>query len=459
MNDTTLFDDSAISRLRDDFSGSILSPGSEGYETARRVHNGMIDRRPAVIARCAGVADVVDALAFAVEHDLEIAVRGGGHNVAGRAVCDDGIMIDLSAMRGAWIDPRQRRIRVQGGATWADFNRATQLHGLAATGGAVSSTGVAGLTLGGGFGYLMGQYGYTIDNLRSVELVTANGEVVQASDEENRELFWGLRGGGGNFGIATSFEFALHPVGPTVHGGMIAHPFNDSTDMLHFYSDLTAGVENEFTVLAGFTHARDGSGTKLAAMLACHCGVARDGASALERVKSFGSPVADGLGPLPYTALNQMLDPGVPNLELYYWKSCFIDELNGEVIALLVEQFARCPSIKSKLFVEHIHGVAVQPDPSATAFPHRHPGYSILIISQWLNSGDNHRNIAWARETYDRLIPYSRAGAYTNYMDDDESMARVKAAFGDNFPRLQKLKDCYDPGNIFHRNQNVPPTE
>ena len=291
-----------------------------------------------------------------------------------------------------------------------------------------------------------------------MELITAAGEVTQASHEENAELFWGLRGGGGNFGIATSFEFALHPVGPTVHGGLIAHPFSAARDMLGFYRDLTSDLADELTIVAGLTHTRDGSATKLAVMLACHCGPHEDAVSALKPIKSFGTAVVDNLGPLSYTALNQILDPGVPKLDLYYWKSCFIDELDDDVIEILDEQFARCPSQMSKHFVEHFHGATLRPDPSATAYPHRHAGYSILIISQWRDSEHNEQNIAWARETYDRLASYSRDGAYSNYMDDDESMARVRQAFGDNFPRLRKLKDRYDPTNLFHRNQNIPPS-
>ena len=458
MSLTALLDQSIVSPLAEKFSGSILLPGDDGFETARRVHNGMIDRRPAVIARCIGSADVADALALAIEHDLEVAVRGGGHNVAGRAVCDDGMMIDLSLMKGTWVDPKRQRTRVQAGVTWGEFNRATQLHGLATTGGAVSSTGVAGLTLGGGFGFLMGKYGFTIDNLITVDLITANGEVVQASDEENSELFWGLRGGGGNFGVATSFEFALHPVGPTVHGGLIAYPISAAKEMLGFYRDLTTDLADELTIVAGLTHTRDGSGTKLAAMLAGHCGSPGEATSALRPIKNFGTPVADNLGPLSYTALNQILDPGVPKLDRYYWKSCFIDELGDDVIRILDEQFARCPSQTSKLFVEHFHGAALRPDPSDMAFPHRNAGYSILIISQWQDGEHNEQNIAWARETYDRLAPYTQDGAYSNYMDDDEGMTRVRQAFGDYFPRLQILKDRYDATNLFHRNQNIPPS-
>lgn len=452
------FDRSIISTLKERFSGQILLPGDDGYDTQRRIHNGMIDRRPAMIARCLVNADVVDALAVALDHNLEIAVRGGGHNVAGRAVCDDGMMIDLSLMKGTWADPEQKRVRVQGGVTWGEFNRATQLHGLAATGGAVSSTGVAGLTLGGGFGFLKGKCGLTIDCLRSVELVTASGDVIQASQEDNEDLFWGLRGGGGNFGIATGFEFDLHAIGPLVHGGMITYPFDEARDMLKFLHDLNADAPDELTVLAGLTHARDGSGTKLAAMVPCHCGSAKDASAALERIRSFGTPVLDGLGQISYSALNQIFDPGVPNLDLYYWKSCFVEELGDEVIAALLEQFAHCPSTKTKIFIEYFHGAAVRPEPGAMAYPHRTEGYSILIITQWTDPADNECNIAWARKTFDRLAPLALKSAYVNYMDDDESLARVKQAFGENFPRLQTLKDRYDPENIFHRNQNIPPS-
>ncbi len=458
MDDRAQLHPSIVSPLAGQFSGDILLPGDDGYDTTRRVHNGMIDRRPAVIARCIENADVADALAFAIEHHLEIAVRGGGHNVAGRAVCDHGMMIDLSLMKGTWVDPERRRVRVQGGVNWGEFNRATQLHGLATTGGAVSTTGVAGLTLGGGFGFLMGKYGYTIDNLLSVELITAAGEVVRASDEGNAELFWGLRGGGGNFGIATSFEFALHPVGPMVHGGLIAHSIGAAREVLGFYRELTADLPDELTIVAALTHAPDGSGTRLAAMVPGHCGAPRDAEAALEPIKAFGAPLVDNIGPISYSALNQLFDAGFPKLVLNYWKSCFVEELSDDVIGVLDEQFARVPSPTSRIIVEHFHGAAMVPDPSAMAFPHRGAGYSILIISLWREHEHNQANIAWARETFDRLAPYSRDIAYSNYMDDDEGLARVKQAFGDNFPRLQALKDRYDPTNLFHRNHNIPPS-
>ena len=440
--------------LRDQFSGSVLTIGDTDYDDTRRVHNGMIDRHPAVIARCLGDADVVDALAFAIEQGLEIAVRGGGHNVAGRAVCDGGMMIDLSLMKGIWIDVEQQLARAQAGVTWGEFNRATQLHGLATTGGAVSSTGVAGLTLGGGFGFLMGKYGYTIDNLKSVEMVTVTGEVVRASSKENAELLWGLRGGGGNFGIATSFEFILHPVGPTVQGGLIAHAFDDAASVLGYYAKLTTNSTDELTVAASLTHAPDGSGAKLAAMLTCHCAQA-----ALTPIKTFGNPVVDNIGPLSYTSLNELLDSAFPKLAMSYWKSCFVDELNQGVIDILLAQFARCPSIMSKLIVEYLHGAAVKLDASTTAFPHRSLGYSILIIAQWRDAQESQQNTAWARETYDLLKPHMRAATYSNYLDDDEGTGRIRQGYGNNFQCLQRLKDHYDPDNLLHRNQNIPPSK
>jgi FAD/FMN-containing dehydrogenase len=459
MGPVTRIDPSALSPLEDSFSGRLLLPGDDGYETARRVHNGMIDRRPSIIACCSRTADVVDAFNFAIQHDLEIAVRGGGHNVAGRAVIDDGMMIDLSPMKGICVDPTDRSVRVQAGVTWGEFNRETQLHGLATTGGAVSSTGVAGLTLGGGFGFLMGQHGFTIDSLTGVEVVTAKGKILHASKEENSELFWGVRGGGGNFGVATSFEFMLHAIGPMVNGGMIAYPIDQSKDMLRFYRELTSAAPDALTVAAGLIHSPDGSGQQLAAMLVCHCGPADEAAAALHKIKAFSTPILDRLGPISYTSLNQMLDAGFPKLALNYWKSCFLGELSDNVITVLCEQFARCPSPMSKLILEHFHGAALQPKPTDMAFPHRNPGYSVLIIAQWSDPNDNTPNIAWAKETFAALEPFTRRGAYSNYMADDEPLSGIKRAFGENFPRLQKLKDLYDPGNLFHNNQNIPPSE
>jgi FAD/FMN-containing dehydrogenase len=459
MSPMARFDRSALPPLEDRFSGRLLLRGDDGYETARRVHNGMIDRHPSIIACCSRTADVVDALDFAIQHGLEIAVRGGGHNVAGRAVIDDGIMIDLSPMKGIYVDPTARSVRVQAGVTWGEFNQETQRSGLATTGGAVSSTGVAGLTLGGGFGFLMGRHGFTIDTLTAVEVVTARGKVLRASKEENSDLFWGVRGGGGNFGIVASFEFMLHAVGPMVNGGAIAYPIDQSKDMLRFYRELTRAAPDELTVAAGLTRSPDGSGQQFASMLVCHCGPADEATAALHTIKTFGIPVLDRLGPLAYTSLNQMLDSSFPRLALNYWKSCFLGELSDDVIAILREQFARCPSAMSKLIIEHFHGAALQPKPTDMAFPHRDPGYSILIIAQWSDPKDNALNIAWAKDTLAALEPFTRHGAYSNYMADDEPLSGVKRAFAENFPRLQKLKDLYDPENLFRNNQNIPPSK
>jgi FAD/FMN-containing dehydrogenase len=339
----------AATGLASTFSGQLLEPGALGYDEARKVHNGLVEKRPALIARCLGVADVVDAVLVARNLGLEVAVRGGAHNVAGRATVDDGLMIDLSLMKGIHVDPSRRTVKAQGGVTWAELNRETQLHDLAVTGGVVSSTGLSGLTLGGGLGWLMSKYGLALDNLLSVELVMANGEVLRASREEHPDLFWAVRGGGGNFGVATSLEYQLYPVGPTVTGGLIAYSFDDARDVLRFFRDHTASLPDEQTLFAGLIHAPDGSGTKLAAMVTCHCGPLADGEEAIGPLKQFGSPVLDALGPLPYCQLNGMLDAAYPKGALNYWKSSFLARLSDEAIDTMIECFARCPTPMGQL--------------------------------------------------------------------------------------------------------------
>ena len=437
------------------FLGVLLRPDQSGYDEVRRVHNGMIDRRPALIAGCLGNADIVDAVNFARTHGLELAVRGGGHNVAGRAVCDDGLMLDMSLMKGIHVDPVRRTARAQGGVTWREFNRETQAHGLATTGGVISTTGIAGLTLGGGLGWLMAKHGLAMDNLVSAEVVTASGDIVRVSKEENADLFWGLQGGGGNFGAVSWLEYRLHPVG-TVTSGLIAHPFDRARDVLKFFREITSGLPDDLTIFGGLLHAPDGA--QIAVMIVCHCGPLAEAETALEPIKKFGSPILDSVGPTSYEETNRMLDAGFPRGALNYWKSNFMKELSDQAIETLISQFAACPSPMSGLLLEHIHGAATRIGVSETAFPHRREGYNFLVVSEWLDPADNARNIAWARESYDLMLPYFSRGRYVNYLGEDEGEDAVAAAYGPNYQRLRTLKAKYDPTNLFHLNQNIRPT-
>ena len=444
-----------IGDLASRFSGQLLQPLDAGYEEARRVHNGLVDKRPLLIARCRNTADVADAVTFAREHAIEVAVRGGGHNVAGRATIDGGLMIDLSLMKGIHVDPNARTARAQGGATWGEYNRETQVHGLASTGGAVSTTGIAGLTLGGGWGYLLGKHGLAIDNLRSVQLVLADGRIVTASADDSADLFWAVRGGGGNFGIATSLEYNVHPVGPTITGGLVAHPFAKARDTLRFYRDITASAPDEWGSFAGVLHGPDGS--KLAAVVPCYCGPLSSGDAAIKQIKTFGPPVLDTVGPMPYTAINQFLDAAFPKGALNYWKSSFLSALSDDVIDTIIACYARVPSPMSGIVVEHWHGAATRVAVGDTAFPHRAVGYNMLLLSEWTNPADTERNIAWTRESYASMQPFIASGRYVNYLDDDEAGDPAAEAYGPNYARLRQLKTKFDPTNFFHRNQNIRP--
>lgn len=448
---------SAAADLSASFGGQLLKPTDEGYEEARKVHNGLVDKRPALIARCRSVADVVDAIALVIKLGLEVAVRGGGHNVAGRATIDGGIMIDLSPMRGVHVDAAGKTVRAQGGATWGDVNRETQLHGLAVTGGVVSTTGIAGLTLGGGLGWLMGKYGLALDNLRTVELVTADGKVLQASKQEEPDLFWAIRGGGGNFGIATSLEYDLHAVGPIVTGGPIVYSIDRSRDVLEFFRASTRSLPDEHTLFATLTHAPDGSGAEVAALVTSHCGPAAEAERAVQPLKQFGAPILDAVGPMPYCQLNSMLDANYPRGALNYWKSNFLSELSDASIATMIECFARCPTPMGQLLLEHIHGAAARVDARGTAFPHRQEGYNFLVLAQWMQPDDTIQCISWARETYESMRPFFSSGRYVNYLDDDEVGDPVAAAYGPNYRRLQQIKAKYDPNNFFRMNQNIRP--
>ena len=451
--------DAVVAELTPHVAGRVIVPADAEYDAARRVHNGLIDRHPAVIVRCRGTADVQAAVRTAREHGLDISVRGGGHNVAGNAVSNGGLVIDLSTMRGVQVDPAARRVRAQGGATWADFNRETQLYALATTGGVVSTTGIGGLTLGGGIGWLMGTHGLAVDNLRAATLVTAAGDVLHVDEGEHADLFWAIRGGGGNFGVASWLEYATHPVGPMVTGGLVAHPFAAARDVLHYYRDLTAALPDEFTAFGGLLHAPDGSGAKLVAIIVCHTGSLEAGARAVEPIKRFGQPVMDAIGPMPYSVVNTLFDAGFPAGALNYWKANFLSALTDHAIDAMIDRFAACPSPMTGMLLEHFHGAATRVAPAATAFPHRAPGYNLLIAGEWMDPATTDTNIAWTRETYTAMAPHYASGRYANYLNAEEVGAddAVAAAFGPNLARLREIKRRYDPDNVFHHNQNIRP--
>jgi FAD/FMN-containing dehydrogenase len=448
---------SSVTDLAKTFSGRIIQPTDPEYEDARRVHNGLIDKRPALIARCGGAGDIVDAIKTARDYGLDIAVRGGGHNVAGRSTIDGGLLIDLSRMTGIHVDPKSRIAVAQGGATWNLFNRETQLHGLATTGGVVSTTGIGGLTLGGGLGWLMGKHALALDNLVSVDLVLADGSTVTASAEDHPDLFWAVRGGGGNFGIASSMTYRLHPVGPLVTGGVIAWPFDQAWDVLRHFRDVTASLPDEFTVFAGLLHAPDGSGNKLVAMVVCHCGPLEDADRAIQPIRQYGAPVMDAIGVVPYTTMNSMLDDGFPRGALNYWKSSFLSSLSDDSLRAMIESFAACTVPMGQLLLEHFHGAVTRVAATDTAFPVRDEGYNLLVLAQWLSPADNAASIAWAREAYAAVQPYLGPSRYVNYLGDDEQADAVSAAYGPNYRRLQRIKAQYDPENVFHVNQNIRP--
>ena len=444
-----------VDEFRAAFSGQVLAASDAGYDDIRQVHNGLIDKRPELIARCQNTADVADAVRLGRDQGLEISVRGGGHNVAGRAVSEGGLMIDLQAMKGIHVDPIRHTVRAQGGLTWGEYNRATHAYGLATTGGVVSTTGIAGLTLGGGIGWLMGKYGMAIDNLRSVEIVMADGEIRTASAEVEPDLYWAVRGGGGNFGVTSSFEYDAHPLS-TVFGGIIAFDLPDAPKVFDFYRDFTSSSPDELVSFCGLVHAPDGSGHKIAALPICHCGVPSEAERAAERLRTAATPLVDLLGPMPYPVVNTLLDGGFPKGARNYWKSAFFKELSDEAVGIMREAFEKAPSIMSGLVVEHFHGLVTRIPATATAYPHRQPGYNLVLTAEWLDPADDQANISWAKETFAALTPHMADAAYVNYLDTDD-LDRVRVAYGPNWERLVSLKRRYDPDNVFRLNQNIDP--
>jgi FAD/FMN-containing dehydrogenase len=437
------------------FHGDLLRPDDVGYESARKVWNGMIDRRPACIARCKTANDVQLAVRFARENDLPIAIRGGGHNAAGLGVCDGGLVIDLGGMRDVIVDPLRRTARAGAGATWADFDQATAAHGLATTGGAVSTTGIAGLTLGGGLGWLMRSYGLACDNLIGAEVVTADGQLLRASATENADLLWGLRGGGGNFGVVTTFEFQLHPVA-TIFGGLLLYPLTRARDVLRLYRDVTRSAPDALTIFTAMMHSPDG--LPVVALLICYNGSPDDGERAIKAIRDFDTPVAGAVGPMPYTALQSMLDAGFPSGLQVHWRSEFVTAIPDDLIEAAVSAFERVPSPLSAILFEQFGGAVKRVAREATAFDHRDSDYNLVIVSRWAEPSEAERNVAWARSTSDAAKSFTTGRVYVNYIGAGEAPDRVRAAFGaDKFSRLAALKRKYDPSNVFRLNQNIPP--
>ena len=452
----TTLDSTLLRDLAGQVSGSVLGPQDPGYEAARAVHNGLIDRRPAVIVRCRTTNDVIAALALARRAGLEVSIRGGGHNVAGRAVTDGGVMVDLAEMKAIAIDPVQATATAEGGVIWGELNDAAAEHGLGVTGGAVSGTGIAGYTLGGGLGWLMAKYGLAADNLLAVEVVTAEGDVLHVDAASHADLFWALRGGGGNFGVATSFTYRLHPV-RTIVGGLIAHPFEAAPDLLRFYRGTVADASDDLTVFAGLVHAPDGSGVKLAALIAFHTGDDGEAERDLAPFKTWGSPLMVDVGPMPYPAMNTILDAGFPAGSLNYWLSSFTRGLPDELIDVAIERFAAVPSAMTGILLEHFHGAVTRVGVTETAVPHRDEGWNLLIPSVWTDTADSEANITWSRETFAALQPNLGTGRWLNYLGDDQAEDAIRAAYGPNYDRLREVKRRYDPDNVFHLNHNVAP--
>ena len=449
----------------DGFRGRLIGADDADYDIARAVWNGAIDRRPRLIARCVGTADVVTAVRFARDHELEIAVRGGGHNVAGTAVCDDGIVIDLSAMRAVRVDAEARRAWVQGGALWGDVDHETQVHGLATTGGIVSHTGVAGLTLGGGVGWLMRKHGLTIDNLLGVDIVTADGELLRASEDEHRDLFWALRGGGGNFGVVTSFEFRLHGVGPTVLAGPVLWDASDAGQVLRFYRDFVREAPDELGTVVRFGTApplpvipENLHWRPVVMVGSCYAGPIEDGERALAPLRAFGTPLLDLIGGTPYARFQSALDSTVVHGWNYYWKSTHLPELRDDLIDVIAEHAFSCSSPRSYAAMFHLKGAVSRVAEGGTAFGNRQASHAISLDAVWRSGEDfGDRDTAWTRAFFAALGRF-RQGVYVNFLGGDEDPDRVREAYGDSiYDRLAAVKSTYDSDNVFHHNQNIRP--
>jgi len=454
----------AVEQLRSDLRGTLLAPGAPGYDESRTIWNAMIDRRPALIARCTSAADVAAAVRFARDHDLLLAVRGGGHNIAGNAVCEGGLMIDLSPMKAVRVDPDGRTARVEGGATLADFDREAQAFGLATPLGINSTTGVAGLTLGGGFGWLSRRLGLTIDNLLSVEVVTAKGEVVRASGDDDPDLFWALRGGGGNFGVATAFDFQLHPVGPEVLSGLIIHPLDAARDVLAFYRDFLPTTPEEFVCWFVMRKApplpflpAEWHGKEILALAVCYSGNnLAEGERIAAPLRKFGQPIADVIAPHPYAVWQTILDPLLTPGQRNYWKSHDFREVSDGLINALIEHARKLPDPNTEIAFAQLGGAVSRVPNDATAYGHRDGEFVLNVHGRWESRAKDAACIGWARDLFQATAPFATGNVYVNFLTEDEG-DRVRAAYGRNYDRLSKLKNKYDPRNLFRLNQNIRP--
>ena len=446
--------DEAVLGLRNKVRGRVLIPQDADYEAAREIWNAMVDKRPSVILRCSETADVVTGIEFARTHELQTAIRGGGHNIAGNALSNGGLVLDLSPMKSVRVDPDARTASAEPGVIWGEFDLETQKFGLATTGGVVSTTGVAGLTLGGGVGWLHARHGLAADNLISADVVLADGRRVTASDDENEDLFWALRGGGGNFGIVTSFKYRLHPL-EGVLAGPVFHPAERAFDVLRFYRDFTADLPDELSVYAGFL--TDPEGNKLVGLVSCYVGPLEEGERLLKPLREFGPPAADLVAPIPYTTLQTMFDGAFAYGRQNYWKSGFLADMSDEALRLIVDQAAAMPSPTSMVMIENYHGAYSRVPQDATPYSNRDAHYDLLILSSWTDPAEADRNLSWTRSFYEAVQPHLSEKAFPNLMGQDEMAERARLAYGDNYTRLAAIKAKYDPANFFSLNMNIKP--
>ncbi len=460
----TSLDPTLVQGLRAGLRGPVLAASDPGYDETRAIWNAMIDRRPALIARCIGVSDVLACVRFAREHSLALSMRGGGHNIAGLALAEGGLLVDLSLMRGVWVDPASRVARAQGGCLLGDVDRETQLHGLAAALGFVSATGCAGLTLGGGFGYLSRRFGWTSDGVRAMELVTADGRQVRASEKENQDLFWGLRGGGGNFGVVTGIEYELHPVGPEIYGGPVAWRAESAAEVLELFRTLASEAPRELTLVGVMRKAppapwlaKDAHGQLIVMLLACYSGKPEDGEKLLAPLKALGKPVGDLLQRRPYVSLQNLLDATQPKGRRYYWKSEYLPGITAELVAKQREHAERILSPHSAVIVFQLGGAIADRPADHSAVGNRDAAAVLNVAGSWEKPEDDAANVEWARSTWRDMKRFSTGGTYVNFLTEDEPEDRVAAAYGKNLERLSRIKASWDPQNVFRMNKNIAP--